>query len=89
MFIRVIDLVSGCETLDKKIVVGVLCVIALVFSIADLVAVFVKVDCEAVKADSFQLKAHDNDNGFSISTYAVIPFWQESSVSGHDKEVNQ
>jgi len=77
------------ETLNKKIVIGVLCIIALVFSSADLVVVFVKVDSEAVKADSFRLKAHDNDNGFSISTYAVIPFWQESSVSGYDKEVNQ
>jgi hypothetical protein len=48
-----------------------------------------RVDSETVRADSFQMKPRDNDNGFSISGYAAIPSWQELSVSGYNREIYQ
>jgi len=57
-----------------------------VLSSADLVIVLMKtVDLETVKADSFQMKAHNSDNYFSKST--VTRYWQKLSVFAHHKEV--
>jgi hypothetical protein len=93
MFIKIGDLVwtwksVRCETLNKKIIIRVLCVVALALSSADLV-LMKTVDRETVKAHSFQIKAHNNDNGFSISRFAATPYWQELSVSAHHEEVRQ
>jgi len=90
MFIKSPDLVSACKTLNKRIIIRVVCTIALVLSSADLVlALMKKVDHETVKADNFQTKSHNNDNNFSISRFAVNPNWQESSVSSYHEEVKQ
>jgi hypothetical protein len=89
MFIKSPDLVSACETLNKKIIRAV-CIIALLLSSADLVLVFMKkVDCEIVKTDSFQTKVPNNDYDFSISRFAANPGWQELSVSAYPEEVKQ
>jgi len=81
---------ARCETLNKKIIIRVLCIVALALSSADLVLVLIKTgDRENVKAYSFQIKARNNDNDFSLSGFAVAPNWQELSLSAHYKEVRQ